>query len=140
LRQFPAQLPTGLQDEILGNVNSIVAFGFGGKDAQVMRREFLQKVSREDGERLEPVPAPALVELARGEAYAKFAGGRAVKIVTPPPRSIRNPGRTEEVIAASWERHGASPNASPPGSAGQSRSGPRAERAPGAGAADDFLE
>lgn len=119
--QYPAQLPTGLQDEILGNVNSIVAFGLGGKDAQVMRREFLQKSSgRQNG--LEPVPASALIELATGEAYAKFAGGHAIKLLTPPPMRIDNAYRAEEVVAASWEQYAASPGhrpsraASPPSS------------------------
>jgi hypothetical protein len=107
--QFPAQLPTGLQDEILGNVNSIVAFALGGKDAQVMRREFLQR--RIDGgkERLEAVAAPALIELGIGEAYAKFAGGRAIKITTPAPMKISDTYRAEEVIAASWAQYGVAP-------------------------------
>jgi hypothetical protein len=88
------------------NVNSIVAFALGGKDAQVMRREFLQKSS---GHRngLEPVPASALIELSTGEAYAKFAGGHAIKLTTPPPIKIKNAYRAEEVAAASWERYAA---------------------------------
>ena len=33
--QFPAQLPTGLQAKIFGNVNSLIAFCLGAKDAGV---------------------------------------------------------------------------------------------------------
>ena len=73
-----------------------------------MRREFLQKsAGREIG--VEPVPASALIELATGEAYAKFAGGHAIKLITPPPMKIDNAYRAEEVVAASWERYAAPP-------------------------------
>lgn len=99
--QYPAQLPTGLQDEILGNVNSFVSFALGGKDAQVMRREFLQP----GRSGLEQVPASALIDLSPGEAYAKFAGGHAIRINTPPPIKIKNLYRAEELTTASWGRH-----------------------------------
>src|SRR5713101_3356620 len=82
---FHALTMAPVQDEIVGTVNSIVAFAVGGKDAQLVRREFLQKSYESGTERLEPVAASALVDLATGEAYAKLAGGRAVKIKTPPP-------------------------------------------------------
>ena len=58
--QYPAQLPTGVQDEILGNVHSIVAFGLGGKDAQVIRRELLED-NPEKGE-LAPISATRLID------------------------------------------------------------------------------
>lgn len=102
--QYPAQLPTGLQDEILGNVNSILAFGLGGKDAQVMRREFLQRSSdRADG--LELIPEAALIDLSPGEAYAKVAGGHAIKIRTPAPLRTANVRRAEDIVAVSWTRY-----------------------------------
>lgn len=137
--QYPAQLPTGLQEEILGNVNSLVSFALGAKDADVVRRELLQRVTRGAEERIEPLAAAALIELPTGGAYAKFAGGRAVKLTTPAPLRIRNPERAEEVIAASWERYGASP-IPPPASPGQAGSGPPAQRAPKAGRPEEFLE
>jgi uncharacterized protein DUF87 len=133
--QYPAQLPTGLQDEILGNANSIVSFALGGKDAQVMRREFLQKNIDGHEERLESVPAAALIELATGEAYAKFAGGRAIRIVTPPPMKIENVYRAEEVIAGSWNRHGTAPTPEPP-----RRGSPKPPDGGGPRGGKDFLE
>ncbi len=103
-----------------------------------MRREFLQKSTDGHGERLEPVPAPALIELATGEAYAKFAGGRAVKIVTPPPLTTQNHHSAEAVIARSWERYGTSPF-TPPGSS-RWRPEPETRRRPRVGKPEDFLE
>jgi hypothetical protein len=138
--QFPAQLPTGLQDEIFGNVNSLVAFALGAKDAEAVRRELLRKVYRGSEERIEPIPAAALIELGIGEAYVKFAGGRAVKIITPPPLSIPDPYRAETVIAKSCERYGGT-------SARPSRPGPHRSKAESQAQpprrvekAEDFLE
>lgn len=133
--QYPAQLPSGLQDEIIGNVNSIVAFALSGKDAQLMRREFLQR-NPEDRDDLRPIDASALADLPTGQAFAKFAGGRAIKIVTPPPTKGLKSHRTEEVIAASWGRYGVSFSGgrkSP-----QCTRSVAAERSPKT--ADDFLE
>lgn len=106
--QFPAQLPNALQAEIFGNVNSLVAFCLGAKDAGVIRHEFLEKKQKEDAERVEPIRAEELIELAVGEAYIKLAGGRAIKIRAGVPLPV-NVGRAKEVIAASWEKYKAEP-------------------------------
>jgi len=106
--QFPAQLPTGLQAEIFGNVNSLVAFCLGAKDAGVIRHEFLEKKQKEDEERVEPIRAEELIELDTGEAYIKLAGGRAIKIRAGVPMAV-NVGRANEVIAVSWEKYKAEP-------------------------------
>jgi hypothetical protein len=107
--QYPAQLPTGLQEEILGNVNSIVAFALGSKDAQAMHREFLVRKVEDGEERLEPVKIAQLTSLATGEAYVRLAGGRAIKMLTAPPKRGSRTHRTEEVIAASWAKFAAAP-------------------------------
>jgi hypothetical protein len=86
------------------NVKSVVAFGLGGKDAQLVRREFLQRCAdRRDG--VESIPASVLYDLSPGEAYEKLAGGHAIKIVTPRPFKVHNRYRADEVVAESWERH-----------------------------------
>ncbi len=99
--QFPAQLPGALQEEIFGNVNSMVSFGLGNKDAQVMRKEFL--TTGDKG--VVPLPVEELLELGVGEAYAKLAGGKAVKLSMPGP--IQGEGLTAgwDVAAESWKRY-----------------------------------
>jgi hypothetical protein len=100
--QFPAQLPAGLQNEIFGNVASLVAFALGNKDAQVLRKELLTVVPKKDRAAIEPIDATELIELPVGTAYAKFAGGRAVKIRVAPPRTLRDRKAAEKAIHHSW--------------------------------------
>lgn len=112
--QFPAQLPTALQEEILGNVHSLVAFSLGAKDAHAIRRELLHTSTRNGKESAKPIAAEALMDLPTGQAYAKFAGGRAVRIVTPPPIDIPKGGRGKKLIERSWERLKLPPAPVPP--------------------------
>lgn len=105
--QFPAQLPTALQEEIFGNVNSMISFALGSKDAQAVRKEFLTTVPHKDEVRIEPIPLEELLELRTGEAYAKLAGGRAVKLDMPAPLVVGSRAVGESVIAESWQRYAA---------------------------------
>ncbi|HWM90314.1 MAG TPA: hypothetical protein VN493_06060 [Thermoanaerobaculia bacterium] len=105
--QFPAQLPTALQEEIFGNVNSMVAFALGSKDAQTVRKELLTDVERKGEMQTEPLPVEELLDLRVGDAYAKLAGGRAVKISMPSPLQIERRAAGEELIAHSWARYAA---------------------------------
>lgn len=124
--QFPAQLPNALQEEIFGNVNSIMAFALGNKDAQVVRKELLAMVPRGKEERLEPLPAEALLELRVGEAYAKLAGGRAVRIFMPPPLRVKDLKAGEDVMRESWAWH-AAPIVLPESSIAEPQDAPEAE-------------
>jgi hypothetical protein len=99
--QFPAQLPGALQEEIFGNVNSMVSFGLGSKDAQVMRKEFLTMGDKG----VVPLPVEELLELGVGEAYAKLAGGKAVKLSMPAPVQVGSFAESREVISQSWVRY-----------------------------------
>ncbi|MBI3013860.1 MAG: hypothetical protein HYY65_02075 [Candidatus Tectomicrobia bacterium] len=71
--QFPSQLPQGLQDEIFGNVASIVAFNLSAKDASAVRKEFLEDPLTEEPAR--PVSLETLVALRPGQAVARLGGG-----------------------------------------------------------------
>jgi hypothetical protein len=104
--QYPGQLPTSLQAEIFGNVNSLAAFALGAKDAGVVRRELLRKRTDEKGEHIEPIAVEELLELPVGVGWAKFAGGRAVRIEIPPPLRVRDAAAGGRAVAASWRRYG----------------------------------
>jgi len=106
--QYPAQIPTGLQGEILGNVKSIVSFALGAKDVSVLRNEFLQRTFSGNGEeRIAPIPDAALIELPTGQAYAKLGGGRASRILTFGPIDVEHPERAGVLMQQSWQRYGA---------------------------------
>jgi Type IV secretion-system coupling protein DNA-binding domain len=102
--QFPGQLPASLQAEIFGNVNSLVAFALGRKDADAVRRELLVKRERKGEVKIEPVEAEEISTLPVGEAVAKFAGGRAVHVKMPAPLRASDM-RAEGVKQKSWERY-----------------------------------
>ncbi|HEY3572058.1 MAG TPA: type IV secretion system DNA-binding domain-containing protein [Thermoanaerobaculia bacterium] len=104
--QFPAQLPTALQNEIFGNVGSLVAFALGNKDAQVIRKELLAVSRKKDRKVVEPLEASELIELPVGTAYGKFAGGRAVKIRVNPPRKAGTRRAAEEAMRNDWIKYG----------------------------------
>lgn len=106
--QFPGQLPTGVRDEIFGNVNSIVSFELGGSDANVVRKELLRREVKKDTVTMEPVPVADLLELSVGQAMARLGGGKAIRIETLPPLSLENE-IAGELAAASWARYGSPP-------------------------------
>ena len=103
--QHPSQLPHGLQDEILGNVASIVAFGLSAKDAEVVRKELLDLPSVNEPAR--PVAREALISLRVGEAVARLGSGSyAVPLKGPEPIDPPSRARGEWIAARSWERYG----------------------------------
>jgi hypothetical protein len=121
--QFPAQLPAALQEEIFGNVNSMLAFALGSKDAQAVRKELLTDVEERGEVRTEALPVEELLDLRVGDAYAKLAGGRAVRISMPPPLRVERREAGAELAALSWSRYAAPP-------VRQEQEAPAQERAP----------
>lgn len=104
--QYPAQLPPALQDEIFGNVASIVAFALGAKDAQAIRREFL--VDPGDGGAAESVALESLVSSRPGQAIARIGSGAfSIPLQAPEPLPPGDPKWGEEVRVRSWARYGA---------------------------------
>ena len=103
--QHPSQLPHGLQDEILGNVASIVAFGLSAKDAEVVRKELLELPAL--GEPARPVAREAVISLRVGEAVARLGGGSfAVPLRGSSPMEKPLQARGEAIAARSWEHFG----------------------------------
>src|SRR5262245_5889387 len=103
--QHPSQLPGALQDEMLGNVASLVVFALGAKDAQVLRKELVEPA--EDGGGAGPVAIEALVTLKAGEAYGRLGGGAwALPVRTLAPRDGGESGAGERIREVSWSRFG----------------------------------
>ncbi len=93
--------------ETLGTVSSMVAFNIAAKDAQVLRREFLEETP--EGLDARPVAAERFVTLKRGQAMARLGtGAYAVPLPTPAPLPDPPAWQAEEVRNRSWERYGAS--------------------------------
>ena len=113
--QYPAQLPTAVQDEILGNVSSIVAFGVGGKDAHIVRRELLED-DLEKGE-LVPISATRIIDQKVGHAFVRYAGGHTTQVLFPPPLEV--PAHGEALRTFSWR------DIAPAASAPREQRGPR---------------
>lgn len=106
--QFPSQLPQGLQDEIFGNVASIVAFNVSAKDAQAVRKEFLEEPRTRSPKPAQPVPVETLVALRPGQAMARLGGGAfCLPLKTKEPLSGFPPEHGEQIRAVSWETYGA---------------------------------
>jgi len=102
--QYPGQLPPPLQAEIFGNVNSLVAFALGRKDADAVRRELLMRRVSKGEEKIEPVPAESLLELPVGSAIAKYGGGRAVRLSMPLPLRASDK-HAERIMRESWQKY-----------------------------------
>jgi len=104
--QHPAQLPSGLRDEISGTASSMVAFNLGAKDAETMRREFIEESM--DSHDARPIPMERLVTLRPGRAVARLGTGAfAIPLQTTAPLEEPPAWRGEKVQALSWERFGA---------------------------------
>ncbi len=111
--QFPGQLPAPLQDEIFGNVASIVAFALGAKDAQTIRKEFLQPSA--DGGEAQPASLESLTGSKPGEAIARLGSGAyALPLAAPTPLEPPDPEWGLSVRAESWQRYGAKDLSSAP--------------------------
>ncbi len=103
--QHPSQLSTDLQEEILGNVASIVAFGLSAKDAYALRREFLEEDPRDLS--LRSVAEETLVDLKVGHAVARLGGGAlAMPLDALPPQDRPNQAAGAAVCARSWQLYG----------------------------------
>jgi hypothetical protein len=102
--QYPGQLPPPLQAEIFGNVNSLVTFALGRKDADAVRKELLMRRVSKGEEKIEPLPPENLLELPVGRAIAKYGGGRAVRLSMPPPLRASE-RQTERMMRASWQKY-----------------------------------
>ena len=108
--QYPSQLPGGLQDEIFGNVNSIVAFNLSAKDALAVRKEFLEEPPTLSAKSAQPVALETLVALRPGRAVARLGGGAfALPLQTTEPLPPPPAERGAEVRDISWERYAAPP-------------------------------
>lgn len=106
--QHPSQLPRGLQDEILGNVASIVAFGLSAKDAEVVRKELLDLPAVTEPAR--PVEREAVIRLRVGEAVARLGSGSfAIPLKGSSPLEKPPQVRGQRTVARSWKRFGISP-------------------------------
>jgi hypothetical protein len=104
--QFPSQLPQGLQDEIFGNVASLVAFNLSAKDAMAVRKELLEDPMTGDPAR--PVSLEALVALRPGHAVARLGGGAfALPLQTREPLAGVPGWQGGKVREASWKTFGA---------------------------------
>jgi type IV secretory pathway TraG/TraD family ATPase VirD4 len=137
--QHPSQLPRGLQDEILVNVGSIVAFGLSAKDAEVVRKELLDLPS--PNEQARPVAREAVIGLRVGEAVARLGGGGfALSLKGSAPLEKPSQARGLRTAARSWERFGIPLNTrqplAPPRTAPKREEAPRKTRA----APDSCLE
>ena len=126
--QYPSQLPTGLQDEIFGNVASIVCFNVAAKDAQTMRKEFLEPPLTMSLADAQPVALETLVALRPGRAVARLGGGAfAVALRTSKPLSSPSAAEGERIRGASWETYGVWPLAEAPLARGGSGKAKEAE-------------
>lgn len=120
--QYPSQLPETLRDEIFGNVASLVAFALSAKDAQVVRRELLDRTLLPVD--AEPVALEALVTLRTGQAMARLGGGAyAVRIETAEPLEVPPAWRGDRARAAAWASIDA-PGVTLPASRHSKQSGP----------------
>jgi DNA helicase HerA-like ATPase len=103
--QHPSQLPRGLQDEILGNVASIVAFGLSAKDAEVVRKELLELPAVNEPAR--PIDRERVLRLRVGEAVARLGGGNfAIPLKGSSPLEKPAQVRGQQIVARSWKRFG----------------------------------
>jgi hypothetical protein len=102
--QYPGQLPPALQAEIFGNVNSLITFALGRKDADAVRKELLVKREKKGEVKIEPTETEEILELSVGSAIGKLGGGRAVRLSMPPPL-VANEKRAERAMRESWKRH-----------------------------------
>ncbi len=107
VHQFPSQLPQGLQDEIFGNVASLVAFNLSAKDAMAVRKEFLEDPMSGDPAR--PISLEALVALRPGHAVARLGGGAfALPLRTMEPLEEPLAWRGEKIRDVSWKTYSVS--------------------------------
>jgi hypothetical protein len=105
--QHPNQLPRTLQQEIFGNVASLIALCLSAADAATLRREFL--ISTADGG-VKPVAAEELVSLPVGEGFVRLVGGAcALRVKFTSPIERGDPRWGDRVRQISWKTYAAPP-------------------------------
>jgi hypothetical protein len=105
--QHPNQLPRSLQQEIFGNVTSLIALCLSAADAATVRRELL--IPAADGG-VKPVAAEELVSLPVGEGFARLVGGAcALRVRFKPPLEKGDPRWGDQVRQISWKTYAAPP-------------------------------
>jgi hypothetical protein len=105
--QHPNQLPRTLQQEIFGNVASLIALCLSAADAATLRREFL--IPTADGG-VKPVAAEELVSLPVGEGFVRLVGGAcALRVRFESPLERGDPSWGDRVRQISWKTYAAPP-------------------------------
>lgn len=99
--QQTRQVPLELYREILGNVSTLVSFQVAQADAGRLAPEFISQVDLA----IESLPPEELLRLNIGEAYCRI--GKTTMLLKVPKIDLKgDPGRADEVIAASRQRSG----------------------------------
>ncbi len=105
--QHPTQIAEALHREIVGNAASLIAFASSAKDAESLRKEFLECTFGGD---VRPVGPEAFVTLKQGKAIARLGTGAfAIPLKTDGPFDKPPAWHGEKVKEASWHQFGASP-------------------------------
>jgi hypothetical protein len=106
--QHPNQLPRSLQQEIFGNVSSLIVLALSAADAGgSIRRELLVPV---EGGARKPVPAEEIVSLPVGEGFARLGTGAcALRVRFRPPIERPDPAAGDRVREISWRTYAAPP-------------------------------
>jgi hypothetical protein len=110
--QHPNQLPRSLQQEILGNVSSIVALNLSANDAAAVRRELMAPVA---GGGIKPVATEDFIGFGIGEGFARLsAGSCALKVRFEEPIAKPDAAAGDRIRDISWKTYAAPPLPSPP--------------------------
>jgi hypothetical protein len=105
--QHLGQIPRSLQQEVFGNVSSVIALNLSAGDAASVRRELL--VPGADGT-TKPVPAETFVSFPVGEGFARLGSGAcALRVKFAAPIEKPDPRHGERVGRISWQRYAAPP-------------------------------
>lgn len=104
--QHPNQLPRSLQQEIFGNVSSVLALNLSAGDAASVRREIL--VPGADGAP-KPVSGEAFIALPVGTGYARLGGACALRVRFAPPIDRPDAAAGDRVRQVSWKKYAAPP-------------------------------
>jgi hypothetical protein len=105
--QHPNQLPRSLQQEIFGNVTSLIALCLSAVDAATLRREFL--IPTADGG-VKPVAAEELVSLPVGEGFVRLVGGAcALRVRFESPLERGDPRWGDHIRQISWKNYASPP-------------------------------
>jgi hypothetical protein len=98
--QFCGQVPTEVLAALRGNFGTLICFGIGAQDAELLEEEFAPEFTRRD-----------LINLGRGQAYVRVAcdglTSRPFSVLTQPyPAPPPDEERREAILRASRQRFG----------------------------------